>query len=96
MKGAAKAPPNHGDTAETKKTFALSGTADRRHGRYDERPSLHMAPTPDFPDRVPQLVGDLVLLRELREDDVPVWVERPSDLESAFNTIRLPEECLRS
>jgi [ribosomal protein S5]-alanine N-acetyltransferase len=37
----------------------------------------------DFPDRVPELRGDSVTLRELSEDDVPAWFERASDPESS-------------
>jgi RimJ/RimL family protein N-acetyltransferase len=43
-----------------------------------------MPPALDFPDAVPELRGDLVLLRELTEDDVPAWFERASDPESAL------------
>ena len=37
----------------------------------------------DFPDRVPELRGGSVCLRELTEDDVPAWFERASDPESS-------------
>jgi [ribosomal protein S5]-alanine N-acetyltransferase len=37
----------------------------------------------DFPDKVPELRGHSVCLRELTEDDVPAWFERASDLESS-------------
>jgi [ribosomal protein S5]-alanine N-acetyltransferase len=42
-----------------------------------------MSKTLHFPDAVPALVGDVVYLRELTEDDVPAWFERASDPESA-------------
>jgi ribosomal-protein-alanine N-acetyltransferase len=37
-----------------------------------------------FPDAVPELLGEMVSLRELREDDVPAWFERASDPESSM------------
>lgn len=42
-----------------------------------------MSQTLHFPDAVPTLLGDMVYLRELTEDDVPAWFERASDAESA-------------
>lgn len=42
-----------------------------------------MAHPLQFPDAVPTLVGDLVSLRELTEDDVPAWFARASDPEIA-------------
>jgi RimJ/RimL family protein N-acetyltransferase len=42
-----------------------------------------MSPPLDFPDAVPELVGDGIRLRELTEDDVPGWFARASDPESA-------------
>jgi len=39
--------------------------------------------TLDFPDRVPDLRGEVVYLRELTEADVPAWFERASDPESS-------------
>lgn len=37
----------------------------------------------NFPQRIPELSGDRVHLRELTEDDVPAWFERATDIESA-------------
>lgn len=37
----------------------------------------------DFPDAVPELINDLVYLRELNESDIPAWFERATDVESA-------------
>lgn len=37
----------------------------------------------NFPQRIPELPGDRVHLRELTEDDVPAWFERATDIESA-------------
>ena len=42
-----------------------------------------MSRTLSFPDAVPTLLGDVVYLRGLTEDDVPAWFERASDPESA-------------
>ena len=42
-----------------------------------------MAQTLHFPDVVPALVGNLVELRELTEEDIPAWFQRASDAESA-------------
>lgn len=42
-----------------------------------------MFQTLNFPDAVPKLLGDVVYLRELTEDDVPAWFERASDPESS-------------
>jgi len=36
-----------------------------------------------FPNKVPELIGDRVFLREITESDIPAWFERASDLESA-------------
>lgn len=42
-----------------------------------------MATRLNFPPAVPELLGGLVRLRELTEDDVPAWYERATDAESA-------------
>ena len=42
-----------------------------------------MSHTLNFPDTVPDLLGESVLLRELTEDDIPTWFGRATDLESA-------------
>ena len=42
-----------------------------------------MSQTINFPDAVPVLFRDAVVLRELTEDDIPTWFERASDPESA-------------
>jgi RimJ/RimL family protein N-acetyltransferase len=42
-----------------------------------------MSQTIRFPDAVPSLLGDVVCLRELTEEDVPAWFERASDPESS-------------
>lgn len=38
----------------------------------------------DFPETVPELLGDAVRLRALAEEDVPAWFERASDPESSL------------
>ena len=42
-----------------------------------------MSQTLNFPDKVPELFGDTVFLREITEGDIPAWFERASDPESA-------------
>ncbi len=42
-----------------------------------------MSQTLNFPDEVPELFGDTVVLREITEADIPAWFERASDPESA-------------
>ena len=37
----------------------------------------------NFPDAIPKLLGEVVYLRELSEEDIPAWFERASDHESA-------------
>jgi [ribosomal protein S5]-alanine N-acetyltransferase len=36
-----------------------------------------------FPDVLPDLLGESVRLRELTEEDIPAWFERATDIESA-------------
>jgi [ribosomal protein S5]-alanine N-acetyltransferase len=40
-------------------------------------------PTLQFPDAVPALVGESILLRELTENDIASWFDRATDVESA-------------
>lgn len=42
-----------------------------------------MARTLNFPEVVPELVGESVRLRALTEDDIPAWFARATDVESA-------------
>jgi [ribosomal protein S5]-alanine N-acetyltransferase len=37
----------------------------------------------NFPDVVPELVGELARLRELSDADIPAWYERATDVEAA-------------
>jgi [ribosomal protein S5]-alanine N-acetyltransferase len=38
----------------------------------------------NFPNAVPDLIGESLLLRELTEADIPAWFERATDAESAW------------